>query len=169
MNTNPKTLILVRHAKSSWADPRLPDRERPLNGRGTKDAPKMARRLAKRETRPESIVTSPAVRALATAQAFAAELKIDPSAVGVEPGIYGAGVEDMIEIIRGLDDGLQSVMIVGHNPTLSELSHRLTREEVGDLATCSVVTLRLESTSWGEVGREPLQLVDLDYPKKGKS
>jgi phosphohistidine phosphatase len=166
MNAVPKTLILVRHAKSSWADPHLTDHDRPLNKRGIDDAPKMARRLSKRGERPDAIVTSSALRALETAKVFASKLDVATTGLVVEPKIYGAGVDDLIELVRGFDEGLGSVLLVGHNPTLSELSYRLTGEELGELSTCSVVTLRVASGDWSSVGRQKLELVDLDYPKK---
>jgi phosphohistidine phosphatase len=126
----------------------------------------MARRLAKRGEHPDAIVTSSALRALETAKAFASRLEITDGALVVEPKIYGAGVDDLVEVIRGFDEGLRSVLLVGHNPTLSELCHRLTGEELGDLSTCSVVTLRVGLGTWGSVGRAKLDLVDLDYPKR---
>ena len=168
MNPTPKTLILVRHAKSSWADPHLTDHERPLNKRGLDDAPKMARRLAKRGERPDQVVTSSALRALETAKVFASKLEVADRPLVVEPKIYGAGVDELVELIRGFDEGLGSVLVVGHNPTLSELCHRITGEELGELSTCSVVTLRVPSGTWGSVGRAKLDLFDLDYPKKKK-
>ena len=168
MDTTPKTLILVRHGKSSWADSDLTDHDRPLNKRGIEDAPRMARRLVKRGDLPEVIVTSSALRALETAKAFASKLEIETGAVLVEPKIYGAGVDQLIELIHGFDDAVRGVLLVGHNPTLTELSHRLTGEELGDLPTCAVVTLRVGSGSWRSVGRTRVDLVDLDYPKKKK-
>jgi phosphohistidine phosphatase len=168
MNPTPKTLILVRHAKSSWADPHLTDHDRPLNKRGIEDAPKMVRRLAKRGERPDAVVTSSALRALETAKVFASKLEIAESAFVVEPKIYGAGADELVELIRSFAEGLGNVLVVGHNPTLSELCHRLTGEEVGELSTCSVVTLRVPSGTWENVGRAKLELVDLDYPKKKK-
>jgi phosphohistidine phosphatase len=168
MNPAPKTLIIVRHAKSSWSDPHLADHQRPLNKRGLEDAPKMAKRLAKRGERVDSIVTSSALRALETAKTFAEKLDVAGGALVVEPKIYGAGAEDLIELIRGFDEGLRSVMVVGHNPTLSELCHRLTGEELGELPTCAIVTLTVRSGSWESVGQGRLELVDLDYPKKKK-
>jgi phosphohistidine phosphatase len=166
MDAMPKTLILVRHAKSSWADPDLTDHDRPLNKRGIEDAPKMARRLAKRGERPDAIVTSSALRAFETARVFASKLDIAAGGLVVEPKIYGAGVDDLVDLVRGFDERLGSVLLVGHNPTLSELCHRLTGEELGELSTCSVVTLRVAPGEWASVGRRKLELVDLDYPKK---
>lgn len=165
-----RTLILARHAKSSWASDTLPDHDRPLNERGIRDAPRMARRLRERGTRPQAIVTSSAVRALATAEAFAAELELEPEALQVEPAIYGAGVLEMISLIHGLDDGLDRILLVGHNPTFSELAGSLAKPmaggNLGSLPTCAVVTLGWDGGSWNGVDGGRLDLVDLDYPKR---
>lgn len=166
MSTGARTLILVRHAKSSWADATIPDHDRPLNKRGIRDAPRMAKRLAGRGPRPERILTSSAVRARATADAFASELHLDEAAVVALPEIYGASVAEMVDLIRGVDDRLRCVMVVGHNPTFAELAARLAGPGVGDLPTCSVLTLELDDRPWGEVTTAPLVVRDFDYPKK---
>lgn len=167
--TSSKNLILVRHAKSSSADAGMSDHERPLNRRGKRDASRMARRLAKRGPRPQSITTSSAVRALTTARTFAAELGLDADVVSVQPEVYGATALDMIDLIRELDDQLDCVMIVGHNPTFLELASRLAAAKIGQFPTCSVVTLRLDSGHWADVRDHELQLVDFDDPKMSKS
>jgi phosphohistidine phosphatase len=126
----------------------------------------MAKRFARRGPRPERIVTSSAVRARATAEAFASELELDAAALVVRPEIYGAAIPEMMELIRQIDDRLMCVMIVGHNPTLSELAQRLAGPDVGNLATCAVVTLGLDGRGWADVAAAPLQILDLDFPKK---
>lgn len=167
MTPRAHTLILVRHAKSSWADAGLPDHERPLNARGRRDAPRMARRLAERGPHPRKILTSSAARALATAMTFASELDLDDPAVVVKPEIYGAGVTEIVDLIRGLDDELECVMVVGHNPTFSALVDRLTgRTDVGNVPTCGVVTLELGTRPWAGVTESTLLLADFDFPKK---
>lgn len=169
MSDHPRTLILARHAKSSWANDTLPDHDRPLNERGIRDAPRMARRLRERGIQPQAIVTSSAVRAFATAEAFAAELELEPEALQIEPGIYGAGVLDMISLIHGLDDRLDRLLLVGHNPTFSELAGSLAGGNLGSLPTCAVVTLGWDGGSWNGVGRGRLDLVDLDHPKRDRA
>ena len=85
-----KTLFLVRHAKSSRDDPSLPDRDRPLDDRGKQDAPKMGRRLAKRDVKPELLLSSPALRALTTAQLIAEEVGYERNAIVVDVGCMPA-------------------------------------------------------------------------------
>jgi len=129
-----KTLVLARHAKSSWDEPDLEDEERPLNERGEHDAPRMARRLAGTGVRPEAIVSSTARRALTTAQFFAEELGVD---VESEPRLYGASPATIAEVVA--ERGLDSVLVVAHDPGLSVLAGRFAAEIV-HMPTCAVAT-----------------------------
>src|SRR6516164_4541044 len=97
-----KTLFLVRHAKSSRDDPVLPDKERPLNERGRRDAPRMGERLAKRGVKPDIIVSSPAVRALTTAELIARELDYDLRDIAVDKRLYSASADDLLAVIHEL-------------------------------------------------------------------
>lgn len=126
----------------------------------------MAKRFARRGPRPERILTSSALRARATAEAFVSELDLDVAALVVRPEIYGAAVSEMMELVRQIDDRLMCVMIVGHNPTLSELAQRLAGPDVDNLPTCAVVTLGLDGRDWADVTAAPLQILDFDFPKK---
>jgi phosphohistidine phosphatase len=104
-----KLLLLVRHAKSSWKDRSLADRDRPLNRRGLKDAPRMGKRLAKNYPAPHLVLSSPAVRALSTAKAIAKAIDYPGSHIRVEERLYGADPEEFIQVIRDLDDGADRV------------------------------------------------------------
>ena len=115
-----KTLYLLRHAKSSWSFDELSDQERPLNDRGRDDAPVMGQALAKRRICPDLIVSSPAVRAMSTAVLVAREMQYPHEKIAVESGIYGADVDDLLTIIKDLPDTANSVLLVGHIPTITE-------------------------------------------------
>jgi len=91
-----KTLFLVRHAKSSRDDTRLPDKDRPLNDRGKRDAPKMGKRLAKRDVRPELILSSPAMRALTTAEMIAKKLDYKLKEIVVDDRLYPGDADEML-------------------------------------------------------------------------
>lgn len=161
-----KTLFLVRHAKSSWDDASLPDRDRPLAERGLRDVEKMGKRLAKREVEPDLILSSPALRARATAEAIAELLDYRHRDIVVDERLYACQADDLLEVIRALGDKPKRVMLVGHNPELSELAQRLSGEIV-ELPTCAIAEFRFDTKSWADIGkREPAQ-VALDYPKKG--
>jgi len=120
-----KTLFLVRHAKSSRDDPSLPDRERPLDDRGKRDAPKMGKRLAKRDAKLDLLVSSPALRALTTAKLIADEMGYKRNDIVVDDRLYASSPDDLLAVIRALDNKLGRVMLVGHNPEFTDLAHRL--------------------------------------------
>jgi phosphohistidine phosphatase len=146
-----KKLILVRHAKSSWNEPGLSDRDRPLNDRGERDAPKMGERLAKEGVKPDVILSSPAVRALATAQIIAGKLDFRRKDIRVDERLYLADADDLLEVIRELDDEAKRVMLVGHNPGLADLAHRCS-STISDMPTCAVAMFGFDAKSWADVG-----------------
>ena len=160
-----KTLILVRHAKSSWTDPALPDRDRPLNDRGKRDAPKMATRLAKDGVNPDLILSSPARRARATARIIAKALDYKRKAIQEDDGLYAVEADDLLRVIRGLDDKLKSVMLVGHNPELTELAHGLS-SRIAYMPTCAVALFEFDIRSWSAAGREKPASVTFYAPKQ---
>ena len=160
-----KTLFLVRHAKSSWDDPKLPDKDRPLSDRGKRDAPKMGKRLAKRDVKPELILSSPAMRALATAEIIARKLDYKVKSVVVDARLYAGDADELLNVIHKLDDELESVMLFGHNPELTELAHRLS-SEITHMPTCAVAQLTFSTKSWSSVGKTKLAKVALQRPRK---
>ena len=103
MSNDFKTLYLVRHAKSSWKDSSLDDRDRPLNKRGRRTAPDMGQRLAAQGHHPELMISSPANRAHSTAKIIAAEIGYDPSLIHIEEALYFSGVFSMCEVVEALD------------------------------------------------------------------
>ena len=159
-----KTLYLVRHAKSSKYVP-LADKDRPLDERGERDAPKMGQRLARRGAKPELIISSPAVRALATAQPIAKALGYKLADIALNDRLYASEADELLVVIHALDDALQSVMLVGHNPEMSDLAHRLASEII-DMPTCAVAEFRFDASSWSQVGRDVPDKVSFDHPKK---
>jgi len=160
-----KRLFLIRHAKSSWDDATLADQDRPLNERGRRDAPKIGGRLARREVKPDLILSSPALRALTTTKIIAGKLDYKRKHIVIDDRLYAAEADDLLEVIHELDDRLQCVMIVGHNPELSELAQRLCGE-ISHLPTCAVAEFGFALTSWSDIGTCPAATVAFDYPKK---
>lgn len=168
-----KLLLLVRHAKSSWSDPSLADRDRPLNRRGQTDAPRMGKRLAEDyPTPPDLVVSSPATRALSTAKAIAQAVDYPGSRIRVEERLYGADPAEFVQVIRELDDDADLVVAVGHNPTLTELVTALSKHPFDNVPTCGVVALRFETSTWDDVGRgrgrTEARVLAFDYPKKSR-
>jgi phosphohistidine phosphatase len=159
-----KTLFLVRHAKSSRDEPALPDKDRPLNDRGKRDAPKMGERLAKREVTPDLILSSPARRALKTAQIIAEKLDYKLADIVVDERLYGTGADHLVDVIRKLGAKPKSVMLFGHNPELTELAHRLS-SKIAHLPTCAVAEFTFDAKSWAAFGKEKPESVALYTPK----
>lgn len=170
-----KSLTLVRHAKSSWSDASLVDHDRPLNHRGLKDAPVMGQRLSDRGCVPEQILCSTATRARETANLllaplFSASLVNQQEVISYTPSIYEAGVSDLIDCLSGVDEAIQHVMMIGHNPGLEGLCEVLVRGAVDRMATCAVASFELNVESWSAIGdhvasNTGTHLGFHDYPK----
>jgi phosphohistidine phosphatase len=137
------TLVLVRHAKSDWGDPHLDDHDRPLNDRGRRDAPRMARRLAETGFRPEAVLSSTAVRARTTAAAFAEALGV---AMTLDPELYGAPAGTLFATAAATRAG--SVLLVAHDPGMSVLAAQLSGDGIAHMPTCAVATFRWDERDW---------------------
>jgi phosphohistidine phosphatase len=159
-----KVLFLVRHAKSSRDEPGVPDRERPLDGRGRHDAPAMGRRLAGRGLIPERVVASPALRALTTARLLADGLGLAREEIVVDERLYASNAGRLLEIVHALDVVLERVMLVGHNPEFAELAHRLSKS-IDDMPTCAVAEFHFDTAAWADIGGVAPEKVTFDVPK----
>ncbi|MGH6866542.1 MAG: SixA phosphatase family protein [Methyloceanibacter sp.] len=115
------TLSLLRHAKSSWKNPTLPDRERPLATRGIADAPLMGRVMSERGIEPQLVLCSSARRTRDTLALVLLELKVEPKVV-YEDSLYHAAPEEMLEMLHGVQPGATRLMMVGHNPELQSFA-----------------------------------------------
>ena len=159
-----KTLVLVRHAKSSWDHAGTPDHERPLNHRGRRDAPDMGRRLRERGLLPDEIRSSTAVRARATAVAIAGQFGIEPEAVVLDERLYGSSPDTILGVVGELDDSVATVMIVAHDPGLSDLAFDLSGT-IEHMPTCAVAEFQFDVERWSEVAdAEPVES-RLDTPR----
>lgn len=160
-------LTLVRHAKSDWKNSDLKDFDRPLNRRGSKEAPEMARQLAAQQVRADLMLTSPAVRALETARAFARALDYPLRRLKSDERLYLAQPKDILEVVRGIGSRVRHLMLFGHNPGLSEFAQALTNDsELGELPTCAVYSVELDIRGWTDAhfgeGLNP----SLQHPKR---
>lgn len=160
-----KRLIIVRHAKAEKSAPRGGDFARPLAPRGTADAAEMGRRLARRGVQPETIVTSPAERALATARLVARELDFPWDEIRSAKRAYLAEERTLLDLVRELDAGAESALLVGHNPGITELAQALVRSFVEELPTGAVVAIDLPADTWAGVRRGSGSLHWYDFPK----
>ena len=161
-----KSLTIVRHAKSSWKDRGLADRERPLNKRGERDAPIMGKRVAEAGIRPSQIISSPAVRAWTTARIFARELGYPPEFLQREDGLYLGSLDNLLDVIATQDNGFNNLMLFGHNPGLTDLVNYLVPGLTSNLPTTGVVSVNLDCDDWMLYDRPATELILHDYPKK---
>lgn len=137
------TLVLVRHAKSDWGDANLHDHDRPLNDRGTRDAPRMAQALAATGFVPDAILSSTALRARTTAADFGAQFGVD---VELDAQLYGAPARTVLAAAAAR--GVRHVMVVAHDPGLSVLAAELSGEGITHMPTCAVATFTWEHDDW---------------------
>ena len=160
-----KHLILFRHAKSSWDDD-VDDVDRPLAPRGERDAPKMGNRLEARHARPALILASHAARAQQTAALVARALGIGPKRIKTDRALYLASPDEILAVVARQDDAHSCVLLIGHNPGLTELVNRLLPElALDNLPTSGVVAIDLATERWKEAGRADARLAYYDYPK----
>lgn len=160
-----KSLILVRHAKSSWDDPALSDYDRPLNDRGRKDAPMMARRLLSKGIRPDILVSSPARRALTTAHAFAAEMDIPLHQIQTAEALYMAGPGDFLRVITTLDDAVGTAAVFSHNPGITDFANLLGVARIDHFPTCAVFGIHIDTSHWKDIGNAGKSFWFFDFPK----
>lgn len=144
-----KTLLILRHAKSSWKQPALDDHDRPLSPRGARDAPRMGALLRRRGLTPDLIVSSTAVRARTTAER-AADRSGCGGGVRLDRRLYLARPETVAAVAGDLGGGATRLLVVGHNPGLEELVARLTgAAEI--LPTAALAQVRLPIDAWSEL------------------
>lgn len=165
-----KTLYLLRHAKSSWDYPELSDLERPLNERGKRDAPKMGKWLARRFTQdiqlPDLIICSPSVRTLATISKLGHELGLKGEDYQTDRRLYLASPKTLWQIVRTAPDAAQSLMLVGHNPGLTDFANQLCpRHAVDNIPTCGIFALRFNCLQWQQASTEHTEYLFFQFPK----
>lgn len=163
-----KTLIIVRHAKSSWDNTHQDDFDRPLNARGMKDAPEMARRLRSKTIPIDAFVSSTAVRAWQTAVYFAEAYDVAESSIIRIPALYHADVPAFYETVSTLSNELRSVALFSHNPGITEFVNSLgVNTRVDNMPTCAVFGVRTRITSWKDFENGEKEYWFFDYPKQG--
>jgi phosphohistidine phosphatase len=144
-----KSLLVLRHAKSSWNDPALDDHERPLNARGLRDAPRMGELLREYGLIPDVLLSSDAVRARLTAEAVA-DVAGCTGEILLDPRLYLAGPADILSLLPSVRENAETVMIVGHNPGLEQLVEQLTGKR-HDLPTAALAQIDLPIDQWRDL------------------
>ena len=165
-----RRLLLLRHAKAVPASESLVDIDRPLAERGERDARLIGQRLKRQRLRPALMLSSPAARALRTARLVAHEIDYPLEAIALDRRLYLAEPAAIVEIIAGQDPSIQTLLVVGHNPGLTELVHRLVPAfEVEDMPTCAIVALDYaDAAAWDRVERTTAVLHYYDFPKNAR-
>ncbi len=160
-----KTLILVRHAKSSWDNSVLTDFERPLNERGKHDAPQMAKRLKQKEIEIDLFISSPAKRAKKTAEIFMHEFNSKEKNLLTIPALYEASIEKFLEVVSDITDKNHTVALFAHNPGITDFINLLDCYPVYDMPTCGVFALKIKTKKWKNIKDADKEFLFFDYPK----
>lgn len=163
-----KYLYLIRHGKSSWEDSSLSDKDRPLKRRGVKNAKLMAKVLRGKGVAPELIISSPANRALSTAKIYADKLSFDEKKIAVNNLLYFEGVNNILKVVKQLDDASKTVFIFGHNPDFTEIANRFSDKTIDNVPTNGVVGIEFAADKWSEVSFTNGKLKFFDYPSNHK-
>ena len=161
-----KTLVIVRHAKSSWDQPVLSDHDRPLKKRGYKDAPLMGAVLTDWGPPVDRVLSSSAVRALETAEIIVQEMGLPLDEIQIEEDLYHASSSEILDIIEEQEDELDGLMLFGHNPGMTDLVNRLSDLDLYNLPTSGVVMLQYEKESWNEIADAEPVFTAYDFPKR---
>lgn len=162
-----KTIILVRHAKSSWKDPSLADFDRPLNKRGKKNAPFMGEKLKERDILPDLMVSSPAKRARKTAVTIAKKIGYPKKRIVYDDNMYHAGARYMFDLVKNLKKKIDTIMLFGHNPGFNYFADMLLKKNpVYNIPTTGIYCIRFDVDSWQEVEIGEGDAVFFDYPKR---
>lgn len=160
-----KTLYLVRHGKSSWENMSYQDYERPLLEKGIKRTRKVALFLKERNISPDLIVSSHAQRAYETAGIIAEKIHYPVDKIQIDKGLYFSGPEAMENLIFGLDDKYEEVMLVGHNPDMTNLANTFLTDKMDYLPTTGVVCVKFDTSTWTEIFSAPREISFVVTPK----
>lgn len=163
-----KTVYVVRHAKSSWDKPELPDHFRKLTPKGEEQITKVGKHLRMKFVNPELIITSSATRALETTKIMAKELHYPLDQININTTFYRTGREEIMETLFELPDEIESVMIVGHDPTFTELVNSFleSEDQIKKLPTSAVAAFRFKTDHWEEIDRSKHHMEFLITPKE---
>lgn len=161
-----KELLVIRHAKSSWANALQGDFERPLNDRGHRDAPLMAEKLIKRGIGVQCFVSSTANRALTTATYFAEAFGKNKKDILLFPQLYHAPEATFYKVIQQLPDTCNTIALFSHNPGITDFVNSLTHTRIDNMPTCGIFAIKTHITEWALFEKAEKDFWFFDYPKK---
>lgn len=159
-----KTIYIVRHAKAEDNSASGKDFDRSLTGKGIRTAEKMGKRLALMNVMPGIITTSPAQRALQTAQIIGEIIKY-PGEIIQNKTIYNSTAPSLIDIIKNTGKDIQSLMLVGHNPSLTDLLNYFCPSEIENLPKAGIAGIKISENDWGKIMQRCGKLLFFDFPK----
>ena len=160
-----KSIYLIRHAKSSWDHPYLSDRDRPLNKRGYRDAPRMARHIGSLIEKPEILICSPSNRTNETAEAFLKVFNLPAEQMMQEEELYHAGIRNFVNVLSQLDDQCSTAMLFSHNPGITEFVNQLSDSSFDNIPTCGVAAISVDIDEWRDFSGLGGKLDFYYYPK----
>jgi phosphohistidine phosphatase len=161
-----KTILIVRHAKSSWEIGSLKDFDRPLNERGKKDATIMAQRLLDKKIIIDAFISSPAKRAKETAGFFSAVYNKKEENIIFVPTLYHANVATFYETIENINDEFNTVALFSHNPGITAFANELIESvKIDNMPTCGIFAVKIDTKKWKEFKKATKEFLFFDYPK----
>lgn len=161
-----KTLFIIRHAKSSWANFNQSDFERPLNERGHVNAPEMAKRLLNRKINIDAFISSPALRARQTCEHFCKIYNFDLKQIKFVDALYHASYKTIANVIAQTTDDLQSIAVFTHNPGITDYTNTLIENvHIDNMPTCGIFAVEAEADTWEAFSSANKKFLFFDYPK----
>lgn len=160
-----KKLLIFRHGKSSHDISDIKDIDRPLKKRGITDAIDITQRLMEQNIFVDKILSSPANRALHTASIFARTMKVPFERIEINPLIYFSYHQDVIEMIKGVDESIETLAVFGHNPTLTDVANQFLVSPIFELPTAGCILLQFEG-EWKNLSKDNLVAAKTEFPGK---
>jgi phosphohistidine phosphatase len=160
-----KQLLLIRHAKSSWDQPSQKDFDRPLNDRGHKDAPEMAKRLLEKKIKIDAFLSSPAKRAITTCKYFVKAYDKKEKNIIEASKLYEPLIENFYKVIEEMDNDFETIAVFSHNPGITAFANELTIVHVDDMPTCGIFSIKVDIKKWKDFKEGEKQFWFFDYPK----
>jgi phosphohistidine phosphatase len=161
-----KELFLIRHAKSDWEKMDIKDIDRPLKGRGVRDALVMGKFLGEHYSRPDLILTSPACRAFHTAVLFCRAMDASCEVIRVRQNLYLASYNEMLATIREAPGDKDVLALVTHNPGVTDMANFFLEESIHNIPTSGFVYMAFDCDSWEEVKSDTMVKHAFHYPKE---
>lgn len=161
-----KSVIYIRHAKSSWKDPLLNDFDRPLNKRGIRDMKLMPLKLKELESNLDGVIASPSNRTQCTMEAFVEAYSLKKKCIILDQSLYHPSMQYLQDVLLGIDPKWEKVMIITHNPAITQFVNQFTQQNIDNVPTSGIVRLDFMTDSWEDVYNCAIKFKYFIFPKK---